>query len=70
MRKKKFSLCTLQSETNDPMTLFTLEIIEKLCFFGFNGHSLTIPIFLDKTGFFCNLIEAIFEHNEDDEKTI
>jgi hypothetical protein len=59
-------LCTLQSETNDQMTLYTLEIIEKLCFFGFNGHSLTIPIFLDKTGFYMNLIEAVFDQNDDD----
>jgi hypothetical protein len=48
------------------MTLYTLEIIEKLCYFGFNGHSLTIPIFLDKTGFYLNLIESVFDQNDDD----
>lgn len=60
MRQRSFASVQL-TETNDPLTMHTLEIIERVCQYSQNGLSQTLGRFLDKIGFFEHLAEALFQ---------
>jgi len=60
MRQKNFQSVQL-TETNDPLTMHTLEIIERVCKYSQNGLSSTLGRFLDKIGFFEHLADTLFQ---------
>ena len=67
MRCKSFSKITLQ-ETNEPLILQTLELIETVSNISFQGFSQTVGCVLDKSGFYVHLAEAIFSRHDESQQ--